>query len=859
MNRNQWLLVVAGSVAVALMAHAFFLFELKNGQFMVGPNDGMAQMLPFKSFLYEQFKNGEFFYSFQFGLGGGTYSQLAYYFSTNIFFYLTCFFVYGGEAAGLLPNVDVVFWAQAAVYVNAARLAIILMISTYVFHYMKLKLPYAFTGAVLYGASVMYFRHASYWEFFADAFMWLPLLVLGIEKLLREKQPFWLILAMVLTMFNNFYFAYMNFVFLGIYVILRWIIRMPEDQLTFRGQIRYYVPIGISSFLISAISFIPAVYGYLQNYRPDFEDEIVLFDLQDNVFFTSRLLIIPAVFVLLVFMKRLYKQRLFVLFTGIALLFVVFHYSPLMGSVFNGFSAPQFRFEYMASFAMAGAVAAGLSYLQTVPKREMLFAVCMTAVSFLVWYRFDDLTFGDSNQVALLLIWTVVVLVIASAAMRFPKRVAAALLLTAVVFQIGLANVYEQRLFEDGGLHKSNLSFMESDEYNAQSQRKLVQAALDDSEGPLSRIEWAAGGRNNTPLIQGFNGNSVYSSILNDQLLFLYYDDLAIDMGMESVSRYATFGDRANLYSLWQGTYKIVEKDSEDAVPYGFEPIKENESYILYKNENVLPFARATSDVFSEDELADAGPLTREHAMLNGVVSQDTSDHRKPLSEPVDLIGQAEIRAVGGTYANGTLTVTDDTGGIDIVLGERDEKAVDDYLSFYLRNQSKAAKLYSLDVNEYHTNRKSLQSIYRTEVDDITIRVRSSSVISLRVPKGSYTLKDMALVSESYDTLAEAIRRDQQKDMDVELGSRSVDISYINKDNDTHLVLPIPFEKGWSVEVNGVSKPVEQLNYAFLGVKLEEGENEISFSYLPPYFMLSVLLTLLGLVLVLLWSIFRRK
>lgn len=860
MKRNQWLFVIMGSVAVAFMAHAFFLYEGKNGQFMVGPNDGMAQILPFKSYLYEQFKQGEFFYSFQFGLGGGIYSQLAYYFSTNLFFYLTCFIVYSGELIGLIPNVDIVFWAQSAVYVNSIRLAITLIVSTYVFHFMKLKLPYAFTGAMLYGASVMYFRHASYWEFFADAFIWLPLLVMGVEKLLREKRPFWLILAMVLALFNNFYFAYMSFIFLGIYIILRWIIRMPEDQLSIRQQIRCYIPICICSFLISAVSFIPAVYGFLQNYRPSFEDEVVLFDLQDNILFSSRLLILPAVFLLVIFMKSLYKQRMFLLFVVMALLFIVFHYSPLMGSAFNGFSAPQFRFEYMASFAVAGAVAIGLSHLQKVLKREVLIAVIMAAISYLLWYRFDeDLTFGDFNQVTLEIINAVIVLVLALTAMRFPQRTSIALLLVSALFQIVLANVYQQRLFDDGGLHKSNLSFMESDEYNTRSQHELIQAALDDSGNSLSRIEWSAGGRNNTPLIQGFNGNSVYSSILNEKLLFLYYYDLAIDMGKESVSRYATFGDRANLHSLWRGSYKLIEKGSEDAIPYGFVPIKENESYILYKNENVLPFARATSNVFSEGELANTDPLTREHAMLNGVISPDTSNHSVSLTEPVNLINHAEIKAVGGIYTNDTLKVTDNTGGIDIVLGERDEKAVDDYLSFYLRNQSKSAKLFSLDINEYHTTRKSLQSIYRTGVNNLTVRVRSNDVISLRLPKGNYTLKDLALVSESYETLAEAKKKDQQKDIDVELGSRSVDISYLNKDQDTYLTLPIPFEKGWSVEVNGINKPVKQLNYAFIGVELEEGKNEITFSYLPPYFILSVLLSSLGLVLVLLWYIYRRK
>ena len=69
------------------------------------------------------------------------------------------------------------------------------------------------------------------------------------------------------------------------------------------------------------------------------------------------------------------------------------------------------------------------------------------------------------------------------------------------------------------------------------------------------RIDWFAPTRNNTPIVQEFNGMSVYSSILNKHLLHFYYEDLQIDMPFESVSRYAS-GVRTNLYSLlWSILY----------------------------------------------------------------------------------------------------------------------------------------------------------------------------------------------------------------------------------------------------------------------------------------------------------------
>src|SRR5690625_1398209 len=72
------------SFIIAILSHLFFLVEWFDGRYMLGMNDGLSQMLPFKQLLYDSYTSGDLFYSNKFGLGGGTYSQLSYYFSTSI-------------------------------------------------------------------------------------------------------------------------------------------------------------------------------------------------------------------------------------------------------------------------------------------------------------------------------------------------------------------------------------------------------------------------------------------------------------------------------------------------------------------------------------------------------------------------------------------------------------------------------------------------------------------------------------------------------------------------------------------------------------------------------------------------------
>ncbi|MEK4563993.1 YfhO family protein [Alkalihalobacillus sp. FSL R5-0424] len=860
-----WLLII-GSLAFAILAHFFFLKELSHGRFMVGPNDGLSQMVPFKHFLYQHYTNGEWFYSHDFGLGSGTFGQLAYYFSTNMVFLATVFFVWLMETLSFISSPDLLFWAQSSVIVSVFRMMIIILLTTAAFRTFKIGYLPAFTGALLYASSVMYYRHAAFWEFFADAYLWIPLLVLGIEKIIREKQPFWFILGLSLALINNFYFAYMSCLFVAIYVLLRWFIRSTDDRASIIEQVKYYIPSILLSFAIGAISFVPAVYGFLNNYRPPFEDPIDWVSLHDNIFFTSRTLILPALFLLFVFIKSLYKDKMFQFFAILSLLYMIMHYIPIIASVFNGFSAPQNRFEYMGSFAIGGAVAIALSKVAHMPRKQMIFSAVSTFLLFIIVYVTDrTLQLSRVGMEDFFILVPIMLLAFVWVIWKRPAYAIGLLATSVIATQLLLAYHYQDKqLSQAGNLTNANVAFI-TEEYQPSEQVDLIHSVLDQDNDPLARLEWVVGGRsgrNNTGMVQGFPSISSYSSVLNQHMLFFYYNDLQIDMKRESVSRYSGFGDRANLYSLLGGKYILFPKDQEIHAPYGFEPFEENESYVVYQNQNMLPSARVTSTIYSEEQMQDQPMLTREHAMLDGVILENPSDNT--LSEPSNnknFIQDVEFEAVGGSYEDGILTITEDRGGLDLQIPASisDDEDSDLYVSFHLLNQSVTAKLFKLEVNDYVTDRKSRESIYKTGVNDLTIRVPMDETVSFRMRKGSYQLDQFSIYQENYEKLDEAVERADESDLSVSIDGRKMSFTVENANSNEYLTIPVPFEKGWTANVNGEKVPVEKANFAFMAVALQDGENEITFSYYPPYFIESSAVTIAGLLLTGGWYVYRRR
>ncbi|MEI4791188.1 YfhO family protein [Bacillus sp. FJAT-53060] len=848
--------IIGLCLILALLGHFFFLYEYTQGRYMTGDGDGISQMLPFKKLLYDEYVKGNFFYSYQFGLGGGTYTQLGYYFTTSTVFMVTVAVVWLMNALHLIQSTDIHFWANTVIWLSVIKLTLILFIAYCVLFSMVQHKLSALTGAGIYGLSIVYFRHQTFWEFFTDSMMWLPLLVLGVERIFKTGKPAWFIVACSLMLINNFYFAYIHFIFLAIYLVFRYLIKLRREE---RGWKIFWTlaTSTLLSFGISAAFFIPSVYGFLNNVRPPYDQTIPWFELHDHLLFTSRVYVLPVIFLICLFLVPLYRNRWFFMFTSISVLLIVFHYSPKIASVFNGFSAPQYRFEYILAFTVGAAVAITIKHFTHIEWKWKKRAVLGAWIVFLLTVFLSERAMRNMDVVVLtgagLLVISLLCLWLHAEKRQHLRLFSAVLLavslLTAVAYQKGY-------LSEGSSIKEVSDTYMKSEAYAGHEQMELIQLIQSLSKDPLARIDWMNGVRNNTPLFEGFQGMSVYSSILNKHLLNFYWIDLQIDMGRESVSRYATMGDRANLYSLTYGKYYMRDKMMSYSPPSDFQLILESEHYEVYENTRPLPFARTTSNIYSEASLQHASVLDREHAMLQGVILDKKGNAE--MDHSPNRVKDANIHTEQAVYENSVLDVYGETGGLNITLPDDMAHAGDVYVSFYIKRTERNVG-FQLSVDRYVTSRKSNTSIYKTGVNEVTIRVPAERILSIRVPKGTYELSQLKLYQEPYRILQQAYEKEKQDDgnQQVKLQNNRFTISYDNKRGDDYMVLPVPYEKGWDLTVNGHQTNIEKANYAFIGFPIEKGKNDIELTYYPPYIRILALISLISLIVAILYA--RRK
>jgi uncharacterized membrane protein YfhO len=74
----------------------------------------------------------------------------------------------------------------------------------------------------------------------------------------------------------------------------------------------------------------------------------------------------------------------------------------------------------------------------------------------------------------------------------------------------------------------------------------------------------------------------------------------------------------------------------------------------------------------------------------------------------------------------------------------------------------------------------------------------------------------------------------------------------ITVDSTRMLFLSIPYDKGWHARLNGKEVALHICNFGFIGIPLNPGKYTLELNFRPPFYILSLLATISGIIIFLL-------
>ncbi|MEF9919522.1 MAG: YfhO family protein [Erysipelotrichaceae bacterium] len=148
--------------------------------------------------------------------------------------------------------------------------------------------------------------------------------------------------------------------------------------------------------------------------------------------------------------------------------------------------------------------------------------------------------------------------------------------------------------------------------------------------------------------------------------------------------------------------------------------------------------------------------------------------------------------------------------------------------------------------------------IYRND-DYRNLGTTYSSISLINDFSSTKSLKDTLYVnSEDFDLISSFLKSSSTSILEnIDYYNNQL-TAYCYSDDDSFMVITLPYDRGWNVKVNGIETKTFEVNGGFIGIPINKGDNTIEMYFTPAGFKVGAILSGIG-VLCLLAVIVKNK
>lgn len=757
-------------------------------------------------------------------------------------------------------------------------------------YYIKRSLKNQSYATVAFG--VMYafcaYMLAYYWNvMWLDAMVLLPIIVLGIERIINHGKMATYITGLALTMFSNYYMSYMLCVFSVIYFIYYYSANYNLDSLL-DSNYKKKIPFVNKRFFASGFRFAIAslcaaglmavillpVYSILKScsatsdpFPKEIESYFSFFDFFANHFASltttirssgedvlpnvycgvATLILAPLYF----FTKTISKKEKVATLILLATLYFSFNFN-FLNFIWHGLHFPNdlpYRQSFIYSFILLTMAYKTFLRLGEFSSRQ-IGAVGVAVVSFVFFTEkltSKNVTDGTILLTLCLTVLYVVVLTILKDK-KYQTASVALMLLICICCEAVMCDTSTLNISVDKKPYTSDLQQFEQ-----------IKDGLDTIEqDDFYRMELTNLRTRMDPSWYYYNGVSVFSSMAYEKL-----SNLQDNLGMMSngINSY-TYNPQTPIYNMMFSLKYIVNNEVPNIIEGSpnYKSVLSNDKFHAYRNNYYLPIAYCV-DSFTENWANESYIDSWENQGSDPFILQ--GDYFKFATGTENPFEKVEVSYV--TYSN----VNPFYEGLDSYIFSYNKTTPDiDGSSVFYFTTEKDGNVYIYFEDSNTSNSKDVtinsplgtltHSMYHNCILDVGY-LKANQTVTLTVPYDSnsgtvkvagYTVNDK-LMKKGHNILKES-------QMLIDTFEDNYIKGKVTTDKDCLLYTSIPYDEGWSVFVNGEkvsADDIVKLGNALLAVKLKRGIHEVEFRFTPKLLKEGATITTITTVIVILFCI----
>lgn len=682
-----------------------------------------------------------------------------------------------------------------------------------------------------------------------DAFVYLPLVFLGIHRLMDLKKPTLLFVSYLLLFISNFYMGFM----IGLFSFLYFFVRTFTNWKRYKRSI---LPYGITSLLAGGASMIlvlPAVLDLRTNGETlstisSFKTEATAFwdivmknmiGVYDTTKYGSIPFIyvglLPLIFCVFYFVTKQISLKNKLLFGSLFVILIASFYIAPLNLFWHGMHAPNmflFRYSFLFSFLVVLLAGYGWEKFET----DDLGLLTGSTLVLIAVFAIAEGTSGSKSYEFVTLtsfILTILFLLLYLAGIAFYqlKKVPMQHLVILLLLLVCSEAFINTKLMVDGILDDWNYASRSLYSEPYPDIKKLVDQTnrTNDSFYRLENLDPVS---SNDSINYGYSGVSLFSSIRNRHSSS-YLNDLGFrSRGTALNIRYP---NNTLLMDSVVGIKYNISK--QDPLKYGYASVGKAGKYTLYENSNALPLGfLADQTIYSVDQ-PENDNLSSQTNLFNALAS--TNETYFKFYQPTVIAENnvtTEKNGTGVTYKEKQSNVAKDITWTVTVPAHTQA-----YLSLFptdfaqLESSSATMTVNGITQKSQINITGQYYNIgYYEKPTTVTFTVSfyGTTAVSFMEPKV------VGLDLAAFDNSVNAIK---EKGVDLTTTGRKA-TGTVTADKDQVLMTTIPYDKGWKAYVDGKKVPIKSFKNAFVSFQVPAGEHTIKLVYLPEGFALGALL-----------------
>lgn len=784
-------------------------------------SDCYHQYAPFMKEMYNKLTNGESFtYSWNIGLGVNFSALFSYYLASPVNWLI------GLVSPNHIPEIMNIF-----IIVKTALCSF--TFAYYLSKHFNTKKMTIATLSVFYALSA-YFCAFSWNLMWLDCLVLLPLIVLGLEKLVKENKCYLYCISLGLAIFSNYYIAIMICIFCVLYYIV--LIYSDDAKKNLKYYLKRFKNFAVYSLLaggFAAISVLPAYCALSSTASGEFEfpKTIVTYFSVLDMLSRSLINVEPAIFsahdpnlycsVVVFLLAPLYVVNPKIKFKEkvgkislLAFMLVSFN-TNVLNYIWHGFHYPNSlpcRESFLYIFLMLAICYEALINLKELTRKQLCscFAGAIALILLIeeLYVNEDYSTLTIYISIVFLLFYMVVFALFRS---NMYKQNFIIYLLIIIVSAEAFINA------EETSISTCTRSLYLNDNSAIST---LVDEAKEAEGDNFFRVEKADRRTKNDAAWNNYYGASIFSSTASSGLSE-YYGSLGFE---ESTNAYAYYGHTplteamfSIKYVLSSSSIKETEFLSEFAkTTYNQENYLDGKvisvkDYYMYKNNYTLPLGfMMPADVETKWNNEDPNPFSVQNNLCTAITGNEA-----PMYTRLD------VTTLG---ADNTVYIDEDT-----------------HLFIYVTTSLDSINVNSNRING-SVNSKNYNSMTHRHILDLGLYEEGDSIT---ISSSDSDVNQIQLYAYSFD-------KDIFYEVFEKLNSNPMEITYfsdtklkaeINADKDGMLYTSIPYDKGWTIYVDGKKAATKSFKNALLAVDITSGYHELEFHYSPAGYELSFLVS----------------